>query len=51
MIATKALCWFLLMMINIPMLLFAAMGSLFVNLFNMPMDIWENVNEFFNSKE
>lgn len=50
MILTKSLCWLFLMLVNVPLLVIAAVSSFLVSLFNMPYNIWENVNEFFDDQ-
>jgi len=48
MLLQRTLCWFFLMMINIPLLFLAAIFSFANQLYDMPFDIWNNVTEYFS---
>jgi len=48
MIIQKAVFWCFLMLINIPILFVAVGSTFFVQLFNMPFSIWDNLTEYFN---
>lgn len=50
MIIKKAFYWLFLMMINIPILFGVLLSTFFVNLFNMPFEIWEGIDEFFSNQ-